>query len=58
MDIQDLIAKLAAIKEERGNIPVVFAVDAPTQGGSFFVYTEPRFAVWDLQGKTKVVIFT
>lgn len=54
--IQDLIAKLAAIKEEHGNIPVVVAVDAPTQGGSFVAYTDPRFLVGDLEGKTKVVI--
>jgi hypothetical protein len=58
MNIQDLTARLAAIKEEHGNIPVVVAVDAITQGGSFTIYIEPRFIVGDMEGKTKVVIFT
>jgi hypothetical protein len=50
--IQDVIAKLAAIKEEHGNIPVVKS----TQGHYCWIYTEPKFIVGDLEGETKVVI--
>jgi hypothetical protein len=51
--IQDAIARLAAIKEEHGNIPVV----ATTQTTYGWSYSDPKLVVGDLQGETKVVIF-
>jgi hypothetical protein len=50
--IQDVIAKLAAIKEERGNIPVVVGV----KGALYWNFDDPRFVVGDIKGETKVAI--
>jgi hypothetical protein len=50
--IQDVIAKLAAIKEERGNILVVFAVDKDHRRS----YVNPFFTIVKLPEGTKVVI--
>lgn len=52
MYIQDVIAKLAAIKEEHGNLPVLFAIQF--QHG--WVYVDPRFIAGDLKNETVVVI--
>lgn len=52
MNIQDVIAKLSAIKEEYGNIPVLYAVQSPV-GWS---YVDPRFIAGDLKNETAVVI--
>ena len=52
MNIQDVIARLSAIKEEHGNIPMLFAIQF--QHG--WTYVDPRFVVGDLKNKTVVVI--